>query len=361
MARFAAVLNFPLAFSVAGGDTASALAVGCPVVVKGHSAHPGTGEIVAQANDAAIKKCGIHPGVFSLIQGGKRDVGQSLVQHPMIKAVGFTGSLGGGRALFDLCASRPEPIPFYGELGSNNPVFLLPKAMGEKAADIAKGWVGSLTMGVGQFCTNPGLLIALKGADLDTFVETAAAELGQVGGAAMLTDRVSSAYHDVTDAMSKHGKVTCALKRRDSDGKFEGSPAIFRTTASDWKANPELAEEMFGPAGIIVECDSVDEMVALSATLIGQLTATIHMVDGDADTAAALRPALEKCAGRILINGWPTGPRRARRSSYLRSRCFSRETGKAISTAWCSSMRRTTSDFAALWNCEASAQTMHAG
>ncbi|HBN48004.1 MAG TPA: aldehyde dehydrogenase (NADP(+)), partial [Thalassospira sp.] len=159
----------------------------------------------------------------------------------------------------------------------------------------------------GQFCTNPGLLIALKGADLDAFVETAAAELGQVGGAAMLTDRVSSAYHHVTDAMAGHAKVTCALKRRDSDGPFEGSPAIFRTTAADWQANPELAEEMFGPAGIIVECDTPEEMVALSATLIGQLTATVHMVDADAELAGKLRPALEKCAGRILINGWPTG------------------------------------------------------
>ena len=299
--------NFPLAFSTAGGDTASALAAGCPVVFKGHAAHPGTSEVVAKAIEAAIKKTGMPKGVFSLIHGGTRKVGQALVAHPLIKAVGFTGSTGGGRALFDIAVSRPEPIPFYGELGSNNPVFLMPKAMNAKAVEIAKGWVGSLTMGVGQFCTNPGLLIALKGADLDAFVETAAAELGQVGGAAMLTDRVSSAYHHVTDAMAGHAKVTCALKRRDSDGPFEGSPAIFRTTAADWQANPELAEEMFGPAGIIVECDTPEEMVALSATLIGQLTATVHMVDADAELAGKLRPALEKCAGRILINGWPTG------------------------------------------------------
>lgn len=299
--------NFPLAFSTAGGDTASALAAGCPVVLKGHPAHPGTAELVALAIAAAIQKTDMPKGVFSLIQGGGNEVGQALVSHPLIKAVGFTGSTKGGRALFDIAVSRPEPIPFYGELGSNNPVFLLPKLMGDKASDLAKGWVASLTMGVGQFCTNPGLLIALKGADLETFVDKAVSELGQIGGMAMLTDRVSGAYHDITDAMTKHGKVTCVLKRRDSDGKFDGSPAIFRTTAADWQANPELAEEMFGPAGIIVECESVDEMLALSSSLIGQLTATIHMADGDADLANALRPALEKCAGRILINGWPTG------------------------------------------------------
>jgi alpha-ketoglutaric semialdehyde dehydrogenase len=169
--------NFPLAFSVAGGDTAAALAAGCPVVVKGHSAHPGTGEIVAQAVDAALKKLGMHPGIFSLIQGGKRDVGQSLVQHPLIKAVGFTGSLGGGRALYDLCAQRPEPIPFFGELGSVNPMFLLPEAVKARGEAIAKGWAGSLTMGAGQFCTNPGISVIIDSPEADAFVEAATAAL----------------------------------------------------------------------------------------------------------------------------------------------------------------------------------------
>merc|ERR1711969_5276 len=146
--------NFPLAFSTAGGDTAAALAAGCPVVVKGHSAHPGTGEIVAQAIDAAIKSCSLHPGVFSLVQGGSRAVGEALVTDPRIKAVGFTGSLGGGGALYDLCARRPEPIPFFGELGSVNPMFVLPKAVASRAADLGAGWAASLAMGVGQFCTN---------------------------------------------------------------------------------------------------------------------------------------------------------------------------------------------------------------
>ena len=156
--------NFPLAFSVAGGDTASALAAGCPVVVKGHDAHPGTSEIVADAIQNAIEKCGVHPGTFSLVQGGTREVGQALVQHPLIKAVGFTGSLGGGRALFDLCAQRPEPIPFFGELGSVNPMFILPEALAARGSEIAEGWAGSLTMGAGQFCTAPGIAVLIKDA-----------------------------------------------------------------------------------------------------------------------------------------------------------------------------------------------------
>ena len=179
--------NFPLAFSTAGGDTAAALAAGCPVVVKGHSAHPGTGEIVAEAVAAAIAATGMPAGVFSLIQGGRRDVGTALVAHPAIRAVGFTGSLGGGRALFDLCAARPEPIPFFGELGSVNPMFLLPAAMAARAEGLGQGWAGSLTMGAGQFCTNPGIAVVADGADADRFTAAAKAALGAVAPQVMLT------------------------------------------------------------------------------------------------------------------------------------------------------------------------------
>ncbi|PJE30230.1 aldehyde dehydrogenase (NADP(+)), partial [Pseudooceanicola lipolyticus] len=186
--------NFPLAFSTAGGDTAAALAAGCPVVVKGHSAHPGTGEIVAEAIHAAIQRCDMPAGVFSLIQGGKRDVGQALVQHPLIKAVGFTGSLGGGRALFDLCAARPEPIPFFGELGSVNPMFILPGACSARGDEIGTGWAGSLSLGAGQFCTNPGIAVVEKGAEGDAFVQAAAAALQQVAPQVMLTEGIAAAY-----------------------------------------------------------------------------------------------------------------------------------------------------------------------
>jgi 2,5-dioxopentanoate dehydrogenase len=186
--------NFPLAFSTAGGDTAAALAAGCPVVVKGHSAHPGTSEIVAEAIHAAITACNLHPGVFSLIQGGNRRVGEALVTHPLIKAVGFTGSLAGGRALFDLCAARPEPIPFFGELGSVNPMFLLPAAMAARGAQIAQGWSASLTMGAGQFCTNPGIAVVMADQAPALAAHRSWPRCSAVGAQVMLTDGIARAY-----------------------------------------------------------------------------------------------------------------------------------------------------------------------
>ncbi len=211
--------NFPLAFSTAGGDTASALAAGCPVVVKGHSAHPGTGEIVAQAIRAAIEAMGLPMGTFSLIQGGRRDVGEALVQHPLIRAVGFTGSLGGGRALFDLCAARPDPIPFFGELGSVNPTFLLPAALKARGDQIAAGWVASLTQGAGQFCTNPGLVIALDGPAADAFERAAAAGLAAVAAQTMLTDGIAAAYRDGQARIAGAGGVE-ALVETTSEGRL---------------------------------------------------------------------------------------------------------------------------------------------
>ncbi|MDQ0422164.1 NADP-dependent aldehyde dehydrogenase [Peteryoungia aggregata LMG 23059] len=297
--------NFPLAFSTAGGDTAAALAAGCPVVVKAHDAHPGTGEIVASAIDAAIKRTGVHPGVFSLVHGGSRDVGQALVQHPLIKAVGFTGSLGGGRALFDLCAQRPEPIPFFGELGSVNPMFMLPKAVATRGETIAKGWVGSLTMGAGQFCTNPGIVVLLKGADADKYVETATEALSAVGPQTMLTNGIADAYRKGatriagTEGVRSLLTSTCDLRN--------ATPYLFQTTAKDWLDNHVLGEEVFGPLGLIVIADSEDEMVAMARSLSGQLTASIHVADGDEPVAKRLMPILERKAGRVLANGFPTG------------------------------------------------------
>lgn len=297
--------NFPLAFSTAGGDTAAALAAGCPVVVKGHSAHPGTGEIVAQAIDAAIKACGVHPGVFSLIQGGKRDVGTALVQHPLIKAVGFTGSLAGGRALFDLCARRPEPIPFFGELGSVNPMFLLPEAMKARGGEIAKGWAGSLTMGAGQFCTNPGICVVLDGPQADGFIEAATAALEPVGAQTMLTDGIAAAYRAGRDRIAGTAGVQevltsmCDLRN--------ATPYLFATTGTEWLANEVLGEEVFGPLGLIVRASDFDEMLKIARSLHGQLTCTIHMDEGDTAHGQALMPVLERKAGRILANGFPTG------------------------------------------------------
>ncbi len=298
--------NFPLAFSTAGGDTAAALAAGCPVVVRGHHAHPGTSELVAAAIDAALKKLDLHPGVFSLVQGGGLDVGQALVQHPLIKAVGFTGSLRGGRALFDLCAQRPEPIPFFGELGSVNPMFMMPEAMNARAADIATGWAASLTMGAGQFCTNPGVVVVLDGENADVFEQTAAEALKASAAQTMLTDGIANAYVQGREHIkSLDGAKT--LLTSDADAPRSATPSLFVTTGAEWLADESLGEEVFGPLGVIVRVADLDEMKTLALNLEGQLTCTLQMDDGDLEAAQALMPILERKAGRILANGFPTG------------------------------------------------------
>ncbi|TDK45647.1 aldehyde dehydrogenase (NADP(+)) [Antarcticimicrobium luteum] len=297
--------NFPLAFSVAGGDTASALAAGCPVVVKGHSAHPGTGEIVAQAILAAINSQGIDPGVFSLVQGGTRETGQALVTHPLIRAVGFTGSLDGGRALFDLCAARPEPIPFFGELGSVNPMFLLPAALAARGGEIASGWAGSLTMGAGQFCTNPGIAVVIDGPDADAFAEASAVALSQGGEQVMLTDGIATAYRAGRDRVAGSAGVQELLT---SVCDFRNAtPYLYRTTGAAWMTNEVLGEEVFGPFGLIVSVADADEMQAVAASLKGQLTCTLHMDQADTDIGRDLLPTLQRKAGRVLANGFPTG------------------------------------------------------
>ncbi|KGJ04502.1 NADP-dependent aldehyde dehydrogenase [Paracoccus halophilus] len=297
--------NFPLAFSTAGGDTAAALAAGCPVVVKGHSAHPGTGEIVAEAIHAAIRSQNLHPGVFSLIQGGRRDVGTALVQHPRIKAVGFTGSLAGGRALFDLCAQRPEPIPFFGELGSVNPMFVLPHAAAARGGEIGKGWAGSLTMGAGQFCTNPGIAVAIDGPEADRFIAAAKAALAATGPQTMLTEGIARAYRDGKERFESRNAVR-RVHTTDSAGR-EANPNLYETTAEAYLQDHALGEEVFGPLGLIVRVKSLAEMQTLARGFEGQLTATIHMDDGDLTDARSLLPILERKAGRVLVNGFPTG------------------------------------------------------
>lgn len=297
--------NFPLAFSVAGGDTASALAAGCPVVVKGHPAHPGTGEIVAQAIEAAIKASAVHHGVFSLIQGGDRAVGEALVQHPLIRAVGFTGSLGGGRALFNLCVARPEPIPFFGELGSVNPMFVLPHALEQRADQIASGWAGSLTMGAGQFCTNPGVAVVLDGPKADTFIAATRAALEPAKPQAMLTDGMADAYANGRAAIAAAHGVSEVLSKR-CPGRASIAD-LYEVSGSDWLANEALSEEVFGPFGLVVRAKDIDEMQKIACNLQGQLTCTLHLDEADRHTAAGLVPILVRKAGRVLANGYPTG------------------------------------------------------
>ena len=297
--------NFPLAFSTAGGDTAAALAAGCPVVVKGHQAHPGTGEIIAEAIHAAIEKTGMPKGVFSLIQGDSIELGGALVKHPLINAVGFTGSLGGGRALFDLCASRDNPIPFFGELGSVNPMFLLPDALEARGETVAEGWAGSLTMGAGQFCTNPGVVVAIDGDATERFVSAASAALEKIGPQTMLTDGIANAYRSGRDRIAAEKGVqevlttTCDLRN--------ATPYFYSTTGEDWLSNAALGHEIFGPLGLIVKVKDLEEMRAVARSLEGQLTCTLIMDDTDTDAAQTLTPVLERKAGRLLVNGFPTG------------------------------------------------------
>lgn len=297
--------NFPLAFSTAGGDTAAALAAGCPVVVKGHPAHPGTGEIVAEAIDAARRAHSLHPGVFSFVHDGGNAVGAALVQNPFIKAVGFTGSLRGGRALFDLCAARPEPIPFFGELGSVNPMFVLPHALTARGAEIGKGWAQSLTMGAGQFCTNPGLVFVAAGPEADAFIAAAADALQDVPAQTMLTDGIAQAFCNGRDRMSSASGVTELVSGKADNRAVEG--VLLRTTAAAFRANPDLALEVFGPLGLVVMVDNPEELALLAKSLEGQLTATLQMEETDAPLAQELLPILERKAGRVLFNGFPTG------------------------------------------------------
>ncbi|MCF8481762.1 MAG: aldehyde dehydrogenase (NADP(+)) [Rhodospirillum sp.] len=297
--------NFPLAFSTAGGDTASALAAGCPVIVKGHPAHPGTGEIVAEAILAALHVRDLDPGVFALIQGNTNALGTALVTHPTIRAVGFTGSLGGGRALFDLCVSRPEPIPFFGELGSINPMFLLPAALAARGEVIAKGWAGSLTMGAGQFCTNPGVVVALDGPVADRFVAVAKEALAATGTQTTLTTGIGAAYEAGRTRIAAVPGVTVHVL--GDAGSRQAAPAFFEVTGETWSAHPSLADEVFGPSGILVRVADVAEMTRLARALRGQLTCTLQMDAEDRSLAATLLPILERKAGRVLANGFPTG------------------------------------------------------
>ncbi|MCX8998271.1 aldehyde dehydrogenase (NADP(+)) [Rhizobiaceae bacterium BDR2-2] len=297
--------NFPLAFSVAGGDTASALAAGCPVVVKGHPAHPGTGEIVAEAIRAAIATTGVPKGVFSFVHGQDRLVGEALVRHPLIKAVGFTGSLAGGRALFDLCARRPEPIPFFGELGSVNPMFVLPEALFARGPAIAAGWAASLTMGAGQFCTNPGIVVVPDGKAADRFVSAARTALEKIGPQTMLTDGIAEAFRRGHARFAVHEAVRPVIETQ-SEGRT-ASPSVYETTADAFLRDHALSEEVFGPLGLVVRVPDGAAMIDLARAFEGQLTATLHMDRADAPLARQLLPVLERKAGRILANGFPTG------------------------------------------------------
>jgi len=299
--------NFPLAFSVAGGDTASALAAGCPVVVKAHPAHPGTSELVGRAIQAAVAACGLHEGVFSLLFGAGNALGTALVADPRIKAVGFTGSRRGGLALVEVAGLRPEPIPVYAEMSSINPVFLMPAALGSRAEALGKGFVTSLTMGAGQFCTNPGILLGVAGPGLDRFVAAAVEALGGSAAATMLTPGIHAAYDSGVARLAGAAAVETLARGTGCTGPNQAQAAFFTTTADAFLADAGLQEEVFGAASLLIRCPDVATMRLVAERLEGQLTATVQMDAADGTAVRELLPVLERKAGRILANGWPTG------------------------------------------------------
>ncbi|QIK79922.1 aldehyde dehydrogenase (NADP(+)) [Sphingomonas piscis] len=298
--------NFPLAFSVAGGDTASALAAGCPVVAKAHSAHPGTSELVGSAIQKAVASSGLPEGVFSLLFDSGREIGQGLVADHRIKAVGFTGSRGGGTALMKIAAERKEPIPVYAEMSSINPVILFEGALKERAEAIGKAFVGSLTLGAGQFCTNPGLILAEEGEGLNTFLSAAAETLKEAAASTMLTPGIHQSYCQGVEALAGHNQVETVARGKAGEN-FQGQAALFATSSEAFLADPHLQEEVFGSSSLVVRCPDRDAVRDVVEALEGQLTAAIHIAESDYPQAKELLPLLEKKVGRILVNGFGTG------------------------------------------------------
>jgi len=299
--------NFPLAFSVAGGDTASALAAGCPVIVKAHSAHPGTSELVGRVIQKAVTVCGLHEGVFSLLMGDGASIGKVLVSHPAIKAVGFTGSRPVGITLMKIASNRPVPIPVYAEMSSINPMFLLPESLSSRGEQLAQGFIESMTLGVGQFCTNPGLAIALESPALERFRRATAKMVSAKGAGTMLTPRIQVAYRDGVERLASTKGVQTLAYGELGSGACAARAALLATDSKQFLAVPHLHDEVFGPSSLLVSCRNFDEMLAVAEQFSGELTASIFMEDDDVELARRLMPILERKVGRIIVNGFPTG------------------------------------------------------
>jgi 2,5-dioxopentanoate dehydrogenase len=301
--------NFPLAFSVAGGDTASALAAGCPVVVKAHPAHPGTSELTAQAVQKAIAESGFHPGAFSLLHAQNPDISIRLVRHPVTAAVGFTGSFKAGRALFDAAASRPKPIPVYAEMGSVNPVFILPGALRDRLEAISEGLAQSVTLGVGQFCTNPGLVIGIHSEELTRFVQQLTGRINEAPAGNMLHRGICTAYREGLEELRRVGGVTVAAAVATEAGTAgtQAGAAVLITEAETFLSSPRLAEEVFGPSTLLIRASSAADLESIVEALEGNLTATVHGTEEDLLEYRRLVGILEEKVGRIVFNGFPTG------------------------------------------------------
>jgi NADP-dependent aldehyde dehydrogenase len=302
-----AASNFPFAFSVVGGDTASALAAGCPVVVKAHEGHPRTSDLTASVVADALASAGAPAGTFGLVHGV--EAGLRLLRHPSIAAAGFTGSTAGGLALARICAERPVPIPFFGELGSVNPVVVLPGAAAARSADIASGYAASLTLGAGQFCTNPGLMFVPE--DNPALLSAIADAVGGSAGGPMLSARIFAGYQNAVDEAAAHPGVSSLAAGQPGEGPWGAVPRVFATTLKEFAADlAVLSRERFGPAGLVITYQSADDLLTVLGALAGNLAGTVHVDTGSAGDLRLARQVikvLERIAGRIVCNGWPTG------------------------------------------------------
>jgi len=299
--------NFPLAYSTAGGDTAAAFAAGCPVIVKSHPMHAGTGELVAQAITKAAARTGMPNGVFSNLNSSGIEVGQKLVQHAGVKAVGFTGSIRGGRALYDMAAQREEPIPVFAEMGSINPVVILPKSLQERGSSLAKTYAGSITLGTGQFCTNPGLLLGIKGQSLTKFVQKLGTEILQIEPSVMLHPNIVGAYeHNKNKAVSQPNIDVIANYEGDVKANF-ARQIITTVEGKTFLENPTLHHEVFGPFSLVVQCDDKAQLEEIISGLEGQLTGTVISENDEVGNYPNVIAALQNRVGRIIFNGVPTG------------------------------------------------------
>jgi alpha-ketoglutaric semialdehyde dehydrogenase len=299
--------NFPLAFSVAGGDTASALAAGCPVIVKAHPAHPGTSEFAAQILTDAVAAEGLHSGVFTMVYDSGIDAGAALVKHPLVRAVAFTGSLNAGRALMNLAAARPDPIPCFTEMSSGNPVFVLPGALRKGANQLAQNLFGSVTLGAGQFCTKPGVVMVPQAPEAQTFIAQLKSLVEESKPFTLLTSGIAREYSRATESRAKDVSLAAAAAVLEPSEAFHAQSKVFSVALDQLIAKPELADEIFGPDTLLVQCDSTADYIRAAKALDGHLTATIL---GDEDDLAANRELiriLEHKAGRLIFNGFPTG------------------------------------------------------
>ncbi len=299
--------NFPLAYSSAGGDTASALAAGCPVIVKGHPMHAGTGNMVSSAIAKAARKLNLPEGVFSHLNSKGHEVGEALVKHAYIKAVGFTGSHGGGRALFNIAANRKEPIPVFAEMGSVNPVILLPGILKEEKEKWAETIAGSVTLGSGQFCTNPGILMGIENTDLDRFTELLSGEIHKVVPATMLHPDIAAKYEEGKEMARNQKGTTVIAEHTKPEEPNVGRPAILRVKASEFRENPKLHQEVFGPFSLLVECKNIEDLERSVALIEGQLTASVIGTPEELSGYDFLLRQLKERVGRLIFNGVPTG------------------------------------------------------